>query len=179
MIKNIKTYNEAIDDFFNLIKQIPMANRDNILSSMIIELGNSNLVVAQKILEYLQVGIILDEEITDDEKKYLDSFLAEIDSIDITDYYRLNDSVKKMKADQNLVIKKYLQKQEYNNYCILEKRALESNNPNDYQEINEELLIKAKNGNVFFKERLDVNLWLNYLEEHNNFNLDTNKRIAA
>ena len=55
---------------------------------------------------------------------------------------------------------------------------LEKNNQLDLQEIDNELITKANEGNSFFKERLDVKEWLDYLEKNDKFDLN-NKSMTA
>lgn len=179
MVKeNILTYQDAIEDFFDYIKQIPMDKRDMTLERIITELSSSNLTIAHKILDYLQTGINIVEPESAEDQNYLNNLFAQINNISVTDYNMLNQETIKLKNDKHACVIKYIQKQEYNNYCILEKRALEKNNQLDLQEIDNELITKANEGNSFFKERLDVKEWLDYLEKNDKFNLN-NKSMTA
>lgn len=173
MVKqNITTYDEAINDFLNIIKKLPLATRNQNLAKLVNELSNSNLVVAQKILKYFN-GCLNNE---DDNQISFTNLIAEMNSIDITDYDRLSRESNKLKAATTEDAKKYVEMQEYNNYRILQRMSLKSDCEIDLSEQENELLTKD---NVYFKEYLDVKKWLEYLDENTLVNQYTNYKMIA
>lgn len=166
----MKTYDDVINEFFHQLVQIPIGNRTYQLRDIVQKLQTSNLEVAKRVLERLN-------------SQYVQPQMEETNKLLSIENFAVNDYQSSSRAYQNFISnpnnKPFLDKWKFENYKILEARALEKNNPSELSKI-------AKKGNEMLQDneymKMDYHIqkWEQFLKEEQLFSqYEINTKSAA